>query len=92
MLCFTWGTSMGIVPRLWSNCKEFLEELTAGHQYMSKSQQQALSKSNKKPLVKQFIDKAGKRRHVGIRDNLRASQTLGCIGIGWNLFGIAALG
>ena len=77
---FYMGLFGGSSPKrhvLWSNCKTFLQRVTEDKQYMPMAHQKALSAANPKPLVKKTIDKQGRRRHAGIRENLRASQILG---------------
>ena len=57
--------------RLWSNDKKLLDEIVARGGTMTRSAMQLLPG---KPLVKKYIDKSGKKRHVGIPDRLRSSQ------------------
>ena len=59
--------------RLWSNDKSLLEQIVSRGGTLTKAAMQSLPG---KPLVKKYIDKAGRKRHVGIPDRLRQSQQL----------------
>ena len=61
--------------RLWSNDRSFLMEIVAHGGYLPK---EIMKNLPGKPLVKRYIDKQGKKRHVGIPETLRKSQLLVC--------------
>ena len=56
--------------KVYSNCKALLMDLFDRAGYMSRNEQKACETK----LVKNYFDKHGQRRCVGIRDKLRDSQ------------------
>ena len=74
---FWMGAFEGGTPKrhkLWSNCENLLLAIYERGGTMTKDK---MLKLGGKPLVKKYIDKYGRRRHVGIPENLRNSQNLG---------------
>lgn len=83
---FYMGKFGGSTPkphRVWSNDERLLSGLTARAGFMSKAEQSCCPGQT----VKKYIDKNGKKRHVGIKNALKDSQSLSnwfqcrCVGL-----------
>lgn len=59
--------------KVWSNDADLLNHIVRGATYTPKTVRVSLGSA---PLVRKYTDKHGVRRHAGIRDRLKASQTL----------------
>lgn len=74
------GAFQGQTPkrhRLWSNDFKLLEKVAEIGGSMSRADMAKLP-GNDNPLVEKYLDKSGKKRHVGIAHRLKESQFLVC--------------
>lgn len=77
--------------RVWSNDGDLISLLCARAGYMSRHQQSLCEAQT----VKKYVDGQGVKRHVGLKDELRASQNFGNIqqfcGVSFGVFGAGTL-